>query len=181
MNAAVTEKRKMLVYSKEDIQRACDLLLGMPDVAGIKTREKGKYLYVYFKLDKQKYTIRILDHTYSDEADVTFSPLYWYGETWYIDTSVGKYKPEDLPIIIDNLDKAINYYKNKKVLSDIKSFVKDNSSKYKYCNISPLNRTRRLVADYMAKNQIYKDSFGVTRIVLEGMIYSVIMRIPLKY
>lgn len=170
---------KSSIYTKQDIK---DAFAYVSNISGVvkpkKIRRsvdpKSNSKYLDFRVDNIGFVVRMSDHTYSDVSDAVLTPIYCgVNDVWSIDTLVGKYKPQDLPIIVNNLRNAIKTYNSKNGLTIIKAFVKKNLPKYTSGRKKDVV-ARHLVAKFMTEKQIDEDRLGVSHVVLENIIYKML-------
>lgn len=160
---------KFLIYTEQDIKDAFSYVANIPEVVNPRLRPKRDSKYLVFSIDDIDFIIRMSDRTSKPAPYIEWYPIYLgVRDVWCIDTLVGKYKPKDLPIIINNLRNAIQIYNSKKWLTIIKVLVK-NLPTHKY-GMNKDTVARDLVAKVMNENHINEDRLGVSHIVLEGII-----------
>ena len=175
MNETVfPNNRAFLIYTEQDIKDAFSYVSNIPGIVNPRLRPKRDSKYLVFSIDDIDFIIRMSDHTRKYVSDKTLTPIYYgYNNIWSIDTLVGKYKPQDLPIIVNNLRNAIKKYYNKTELSVIKAFVKKNRSKFALRTKD--DSAQILAAEFMTENQINEDRLGVSYFVLYEIILRMLM------
>lgn len=168
-----------LIYAKQDLKDVYSAVSGIQNVSNLKMRSSVScsraFKYLDFKIKNSNYTVIIHEHAASNHSEAVTPAVYCGAYSWCIDTSVGKYKPKDIPVIVSNLNEAQSVWESKKGVAIIRGFVKKNLSKYRH--LSKESQARNLVADVMASMKIKEDRLGMTHVVLENMILKILWRL----
>lgn len=159
----------MLAYTddmKTDLLNKVSSLSGVTNArwANSNTTESN---YFKCKKDGLSFKVRISQHSIPSEKNEILSNLYYNnnGHFWFIDASLGKFKPNDITMIIENVIKANRNYNTDDFLNRLVDFAKSNS-------FSPtdeedcLNMAHTLAEKYINKCKLKDDKYGSTFQVL---------------
>ena len=179
MEITIDKKGKTLLrYDEEDIQETYDLLSRIPNVKSLKRRTSSKENtqtdYLNFKLNGQYYKIRMSDHSRKTDNNSIIIGIEYdlsYDE-WHIDASIGRYKPNDVATIVQNIDAGIRKYKSGKENEKLTSFVTeelDNMEDYESETLYDVD-ILHIAKNYMNKKRIQDDKYGTQ---FQAIYYSV--------
>lgn len=179
MEITIDKRGKTLLhYDEADVQETQNLLSQLPNIRGLKRRTSSKANtqtnYLNFKLNGQYYKIRMSDHSRKSESNAILLGIeYDFGyDEWHIDASVGRYKPNDIVTIIQNINAGIQKYKSDRENEKLKKFVAetlDNMEDYESETLYDVD-ILHIAKNYMNKKRIQDDKYGTQ---FQAIYYSV--------
>ena len=164
------EGKSLLIYNEDDIKKTEDLLSNIPgieDIISNKSEDKSSS-YFTVTLNKQRYKIRMSNHPYLSPADKVVMGCYYQvirKGVFNIEASIGKYKPEEIPIIIQGIDKNLRKFRASKNKKIVKDFINKNLSRVGGADdlsyiMYPHDASMDLADLYINENNIKDDKYG---------------------
>lgn len=121
--------RSLLIYSQDDIDKTKKILSNIPDIQKLeflslrRNEERTVTNYFNFKLGKQKFKVRISDHTKKSAPNEFLSGCYFDFGRWIIDVGIGRYKPSEIVDIINHIQIETDKYTSKNQSKSIDKYI----------------------------------------------------------